>query len=330
MHTPTRRAVTLGGLATGLATGLSARLADAQTAAWPAGQSVKMVVPFAAGGATDVIGRLISERLSNRWGSPVVIENLGGAGANIGMERVAKGPADGSQFLFTSPAVATNQFLYPKLNYDPPNDLVPVSLTAIAPALVLAKKSLEANTAAELIAFAKANPGKLTWGHNGPGTATHMTGELLKRMAGIEMTGLAYRSGGLAMNDLISGNIDLLVDNISSSLPQVRAGTVKCLGVTSAKVHPPAPDLVPVATAVPGYEATAWFGIMARAGTPAAIIAKVEADAREASRDPSLRERLGAIATDSVGSTAAEFADLIAEERQRWGRLIKELAIKPE
>ena len=329
MQNPTRRAVTIGGLATGLAAGLSPITARSQ-AAWPAGQPVRMIVPFAAGGATDVIGRLISERLANRWGSPVIVENIGGAGANIGMERVAKGTSDGAQMLFTSPAVATNQFLYPKLGYDPENDLVPVSLSAVAPALILAKKSLEASTAAELIAYAKANPGKLTWGHNGPGTATHMTGELLKRMAGIEMTGLAYRSGGLAMNDLIAGNIDILVDNISSSLPQVRAGTVKCIGVTSAKVHAPAPDLVPMASAVPGYEATAWFGVMMRAGTPPAILAKVEADAREAARDAGLREKLLAIATDAVGSTAAEFAGHIAGERQRWGKLIKDLAIKAE
>ena len=323
----TRRAVVAGGIAMGI----GARHGSAQIPPqWPAGQAVRMIVPFAAGGATDVIGRLVSERLSSRWGSPVVIENVGGAGANIGMERVAKGPADGSQFLFTSPAVATNQFLYPKLNYDPAKDLVPVSLSAVAPALLLAKKSLGPTNAAELIAYAKANPGKLTWGHNGPGTATHMTGELLKRMAGIEMTGLAYRSGGLAMNDLVAGNIDLLIDNISSSLPQVQAGTVKCLGVTSAKVHPPAPNLVPIATVVPGYEATAWFGVMARAGTPSSIVAKVETDAREASKDNSLRERLSAIATASVGSTAAEFAELIEAERQRWGRLIKDLSIKLE
>lgn len=326
MNHPSRRTVTAGLIA---ASALPTS-ATAQSTPWPGGQSLRMVVPFAAGGATDVIGRLVSERLSARWGSPVIIENIGGAGANIGMERVAKSTPDGSQMLFCSPAIATNPFLYPKLGYDPEKDLVPVSLSAVAPALLLAKKSLAANSAPELIAYAKANPGKLTWGHNGPGTATHMTGELLKRMAGIEMTGLAYRSGGLAMNDLIAGNIDLLVDNISSSLPQVRAGTVKCLGITSAKRHAPAPDLVPIAEAVPGYEATAWFGILMRTGTPAAILAKVEADAREVAKDVSLRERLAAIATESVGSSAAEFASYIAAERERWGGLVKALGIRAD
>ena len=181
-----------------------------------------------------------------------------------------------------------------------------------------------------LIAYAKANPGKLTYGHNGAGTATHMTGELFKRMAGVEMTGVAYRSGALAMNDVIAGNIDMLFDNISSSLPQVQGGTVKCLGITSAKRHPPAPDLVPIADAVPGFEASAWFGLVVRAGTPAEIIAKMEADMREAGQDKGLRERLGALATEPVGSSAAEFATLIAAERQRWGKLVKDLAIKLE
>ncbi len=327
MPHPTRRDVTLAGLAAAAIPVVIPSTARAQ-AAWPGGQPVRMVVPFAPGGATDVIGRLISERLATRWGSPVIVENIGGAGANIGMERVAKGPADGSQMLFVSPAVATNQFLYQKLAYDPERDLVPVSMTAVAPALLMAKKSLPMSSIAELIAYAKANPGKLTWGHNGPGTATYMTGELFKRMAGIEMTGLAFRSGALAMNDLVAGNIDLLVDNISSSLPQVRAGTVKCLGISSAKVHPPAPELIPIADTVPGYEATAWFGIMMRAGTSPEIIAKVEKDAQEATRDSTLRDRLGAIATAAVGSSAAEFASHISAERQRWSRLVKDLGIK--
>ena len=309
--------------------GLAPRAVMAQ-AAWPAGQTVKMIVPFAAGGATDVIGRLVSERLAARWGSPVVIENIGGAGANIGTDRVAKSAPDGATFLFTSPAIATNQFLYPNLAYDPERDLVPVSLSAVAPALLLARKTLPQNTLPELIAFAKANPGKLTYGHNGAGTATHMTGELFKRMAGVEMAGLAYRSGALAMNDVIAGNIDLLFDNISSSLPQVEGGTVRCLGISSARRHPPTPDLPPIADSVPGFEATAWFGVMMRAGTPPAILAKVEADAQAAAQDATLRERLAKIATAPVGSSAAEFATLIAAERQRWGKLIKDLAIRLE
>ena len=324
-NVPSRRAV-VGAMALA---GLAPRWAHAQ-APYPGGQTVKMVVPFAAGGATDVIGRLIAERLAARWASPVIIENIGGAGANIGTERVAKSQPDGSQILFTSPAIATNQFLYPNLNYDPERDLVPVSLSAVAPALLLARKTLPIQTMPELIAYAKANPGKLTYGHNGAGTATHMTGELFKRMAGVEMAGVTYRSGALAMNDVIGGNIDMLFDNISSSLPQVQATTVRCLGITSAKVHPPAPDLVPIADSVPGFEATAWFGVMMRAGTPAAIVARVEADAMEAAKDPSTRQRLAAIATEPVGSSAAEFATLIAAERQRWGKLIKDLAIKLE
>ena len=289
-----------------------------------------MVVPFAPGGATDVIGRLVAERLAAKWGSPVVIENLGGAGANIGMERVAKSQPDGSQLLFTSPAVATNQFLYPSLSYNPETDLVPVSLSAVAPALLLARNTLEPKTMAGFIAYAKANPGKLTWGHNGAGTATHMTGELFRRMAGIDIRGVAYRSGALAMNDTIAGNIDLLIDNISSALPQVQGGNVKCLGISSAKRHPPTRELEPIADAVPGFEAVAWFGVMARAGTPSAILARIEADAMEAAKDASVVERLGKLASASVGSSAKDFASLIADERQRWGRLIKELGIKLE
>ena len=321
----TRRAV-LGGAAVA---GIAPRSAFAQ-ATYPGGQTVRMVVPFAAGGATDVIGRLVAERLAARWGSPVVIENLGGAGANIGMERVAKSQPDGSQLLFTSPAVATNQFLYPSLNYNPETDLVPVSLSAVAPALLLARKTLETKSMAEFIAYAKANPGKLTWGHNGAGTATHMTGELFRRMAGVDIRGVAYRSGALAMNDTIAGNIDLLFDNISSSLPQVQGDNVRCLGISSAKRHPPTPELEPIADTVPGFEAVAWFGVMARAGTPAGILAKVEADAMEAARDKIVAERLGALASAPIGSSAKEFASLIADERQRWGKLIKELGIKLE
>ena len=262
------------------------------------------------------------------WGATVIVENFGGAGANIGNERVVKAPADGLTLLIASPSVATNQFLYRRLAYDPERDLVPISLVVLVPNVIIAKKALPVSTTAELIAYAKANPGALTYASSGVGTSGHLSAELFKSMTGTEMRLVAYRGGAPAVADVVGGNVDLNFANISSVIEQIRAGTVKCLGISTPKRSPLAPELVPIADAVPGFESSAYFGVMVRAGTPAPIVEKLEADLRTAMADPVVRKRLTDAVNEPVGSSAAEFADMLSRERQRFGALIRQLAIK--
>lgn len=297
--------------------------------AWPAaGQTVKLIVGFPAGGGQDIIGRIVADRLGAHWNVPVVVENIGGAGANIAMDRVAKGPADGSQILIVPPGLATNQFLYSKLNFDPEKDFTLLGLVASIPNLLCVKKDLPVNSVKELIAYAKANPGKLNYASTSIGTTTHLSGALFNKLAETNIVVVHYRGSTPALNDLLSGNVDLIFDNINSVVSQARAGSVKALGISIPKPSPLAPEYPPIANDVPGYDTTSWAGLAVKAGTPKEICDKIEAANKVICADPILKDRLAALVSTAVGSSGAEFAQFVADERAKWGKLITELKIK--
>lgn len=324
----TRRTVLAGAAALSAASLAAPSAAQAQ-APWPQGRRLTMVVPFPPAGATDNLGRIVGQKLSEMWGVPIVIENRGGAGGNIGTEAVARAAPDGNTFLIVSVGMATNQYLYPRLSYDPTKDFAPATLVAMVPNILVVGKHVRANNVAELIAHAKANPG-MTYGTSGIGTSVHLSGELFRRMTGTELTAVHYRGTAQATQDLIGGRIDMIFDNISQALPHVRAGTIKALGITTARRSTFAPEIPPVSETVPGFDVTSWFAFFFPAGTPPEIVAKLQADTKTVLQDASVRERLAALGAEAVGGTPAELAEHLRKESETWGRLIREANIKTE
>ncbi|GGH26648.1 hypothetical protein GCM10007036_34590 [Alsobacter metallidurans] len=298
--------------------------------AWPKGRQLRVVVPFPPGGATDVVGRIVADKLGQIWGQTLVVENRAGAGGNIGNEAVARAEPNGDTLLVGTVGLTTNQFLYPKLNYDPVADFAPVSLLAMVPNLLVVSKTLPVNSVAELIAYAKANPGKLNYGSSGVGTSIHLSGELFQRMTGVKMVHVPYRGSAQATQDLIAGRLDLMFDNISQALPHAQAGSTKALAITTAKRSPVTPDFETVAATVPGFDVSSWFGYLMHRKTPAAILQKAAADTRAAVADPAVQERLKATGAIPVGSTPDEFAAMIAAETKMWGTVIREANIKAD
>jgi tripartite-type tricarboxylate transporter receptor subunit TctC len=313
----------LGALA---ATPLAApSLASAQ--GFPGNRTMRLVVPFPPAGATDIIGRLWAEKVGQGWGVNVVVENKPGAGGNIGTEQVAKGEQDGSQLLIVSVGMATNQFLYPRLTYDPVADFKPVSLLALVPNLLVVGNHVQARSVAELIAFGKANPGKLTYGSSGVGTSVHLSGELFKKMTGVDMVHVPYRGTAQATQDLIGGRIDLIFDNITQAVTHVRAGSIRALGITTAKRSPVAPEFAPVADTVPGFDVSSWFAIFAPKGTPDEVVARIQADTTRAMADAAVRERMATLGAEIVASNQAGLAAFLKAEMDKWGALIREQKI---
>ena len=259
---------------------------------------------------------------------PTIVENVAGASANLGMDRVAKGPTDGSQILIVPPNISTNQFMFARMPFNPETDIVPLSLVASLPNLLCVRKDLPVNSVPELIAYGKANPGKLNCASPGIGTTVHLSAELFKRMAGVEWATVHYRGSAPALNDLVGQKTDLMFDNITSIINQARGGGVKPIGITTLKRYPLAPEFVPVADTLPGFDTISFSGVGVRAGTPKAICDKIEADTRTICKDPLLRERLTGLVAETVGSTAAEFAAFIASERAKWGKLIADAKIR--
>ena len=297
---------------------------------YPAGLTVKFIVGFPAGGAQDIVGRVIADRLGALWKVPTVVENVAGAGGNLGMDRVAKGPADGTQVCIVPPGIATNQFLYNRMAFDPEKDIASLGLVATVPNLLCVRKDLPVGSVAELIAYAKANPGKLNYASSGIGTTVHLSAELFKRMAGVEMTHVTYRGSAPALNDLVGQNVDLMFDNITSIIGQARAGAVKPLGITLLKRSTLAPEYPPVADTLPGYDTTSWTGVGVRAGTPKEICDKIEADTLVIGQDPLLKERLAGLIAETAGLNASQTTAFIASERAKWGKLITELKVRVE
>ena len=304
------------------------RVAHAQPIIFPS-RPVYLVIPFAAAGGADVVGRLVAAHFSDMWGQSVVVENRSGAGGNIAAEQVARAEPDGYTLLLASIGHAINRFMFPKLAYDPVADFAPVSLVCTYPNIMVVPMSSPVHTVQEFIDHAKANPGRITFASSSNGTSVHLAGELFKRMAHIEMTHIPYRGAGPAYNDVIPGRIDVMFATASSAVPLMEAGKLRALAVTSLQRQPWAPDLPTVAeSGLPGFEVSSWYGLFAPARTPGEIVAKISADAVHIAHDPDFVEALDKIATTAVGSTPEELARHLRAEMDKWGPIITEARIR--
>jgi tripartite-type tricarboxylate transporter receptor subunit TctC len=306
-------------------------LAASAQGAWP-NKPVRIVVPFAAAGTTDILARALAPELQRAFGQPFVVDNKPGAGGNSGAAEVAKAPGDGYTLLMgTVGTHAINPALYPKMPYDHVKDFAPVTLVAGVPnVLVMNPASAQkygVNSVLDLVKALKANPGKLNMASSGNGTSIHLSGELFKAMTGTYMIHLPYRGSGPALIDLMSGNVDLMFDNLPSALPHIKSGRLKALAVTSAQRSGALPDLPTVAeaggAALKGYEASSWFGLLAPAGTPAEIVNRVQAETAKALATPALKERLLSQGAIPSGSPPAEFAKFIDAETKKWAQVVK-------
>lgn len=292
---------------------------------------VKMIVPFTPAGATDLLARLVGEQLGKRLGRPVLIENRPGAGANVGAEIAARAPADGYTLLMGPASVyAISATLYPKLGYDLVKDLVPVSLIANVPHVLLVGNDLPVKSVPELIAFAKKRNGGLNIASQGSGTVSHLEAELLKSMAGIDMTHVPYRGSAPALLDLMGGRVQVMFDSIASALPHIRAGKLRAIAVAAATRSPLLPDLPTVAESLPGYSAHSWLGIFVPAGTPKPVVERLQRDLAAAIEDPKARARLVEAGFEPKSSTSVAFAKLVRDEIAKWQPIVKMSGATPD
>jgi tripartite-type tricarboxylate transporter receptor subunit TctC len=299
----------------------------AQAQAWPT-RPVRLIVPFVPGGATDVVARLLGQKLGDVWGESVVVENRSGAGGNIGADAAAKSAPDGYTLFMTSGSIVTaNQYLYKSLSYDPARDLVPITNVAAGPQVVVVSKDLPVRDLKELIAYAKANPGKINYGSAGVGTQTHLAAENFSYAAGIEMTHVPYKGEASVINDLLGGQIQLATPNLGAAIAYIQQGKLRALAVTSRDRIPQLPDLPAVAEVIPGFENVGWFGLMAPAGTPREIIDRVYRDSAKILGSEEFRARLAQQGMRPVANTPAEFAAQIRDESALWARVIRERGI---
>ncbi len=291
---------------------------------------IRLLVGFAAGGPTDVAARVVGERLAESFGKPVIVENITGAAGNIAADRVAKSAPDGYTLLAAASAtIVTNINLYQKLTFDPVKDFAPIAQVATTPNILVVPNDLPAKSVAELVAHARANPG-LTFGSAGTGTSQHLAGELFKTMAKIEIQHVPYRGIAAVVPDLLGGRLGLVFGNITAMLPLVREGKVRALAITSPKRWPSVPDLpTMIEEGFADFDSSAWFGLMAPAGTTAAIIEKLHEETVRALARPEIRKRFDDLGMTAIGNTPAEFAAVIAAETPQWAKVIRDAGIKP-
>jgi tripartite-type tricarboxylate transporter receptor subunit TctC len=302
---------------------LGALAAPAGAQSWPEKQ-VNFIVPFSAGGTTDLFGRLLANHMQQKFGKPFIVENRAGAGGNLGAAAVAKSAPDGYTFLVgTVSTHAINPFLYSKLPYDTVKDFQPVSLIARLPNILVVHPSLPANNVAELIAHLKANPDKLSYGSSGAGTSIHLAAELFKIKTGTTMTHVPFRSSGDIMNNLTGGHINLAFDNITLAWPQVKAGRLRALAVSSTARSEIAPEVPTVAETIPGFDATSWHGVFAPAGTPKPIVDAMAAEMKRILELPDVKEKLFEIGAIAAPMTPDEFVKFIDGERTKWAEVVK-------
>jgi tripartite-type tricarboxylate transporter receptor subunit TctC len=296
---------------------------------WPS-RPGKVMVPYPAGGATDVMGRFAAEVLSQATGQRFIVENKGGASGALGTADVEKAPADGHTLLVATPAThVTNQYLRPKLPYDPDN-FASVAMLSQGPLLLVAHPALPANTIAELIALAKQRPGKLNYGSSGVGATSHLAPELFKTMADVELVHVPYRGAGPAMADLIGGQVELMFDNVQTALPQIEAGKVKVLGVTGAERLAALPNIPAIAETLKGYEALSFLALMAPKGTPAPVIGRINGIVAASFQTPDIKSKLVALGVEFTPMSPAELDAFIGKEREKWGALIRERGLKAD
>src|SRR3954467_2925868 len=291
-------------------------------------RAVKIIVPFPAGGSADVIPRVVGDWLSHKWGQPVVVENRVGAAGNIGSEIAYKAEPDGYTLLSVPPPpLVINQNLYPKLGFDP-SEFVPIVIMGRVPNALVVNPKLPLNSVAEVIAYAKANPGKLTSATQGNGTTSHLTSVLFQMMAEVKFQHVPYRGSAPALTDLVAGSVDLMFDNLGVSLPLVKGGQLKLLGVATPKRMASLPDVPTIAETLPGFESAAWFAIVAPPKTPQAVVDKINADVNEALRQSDIVQRLTQLSAEPIGGTPQATAAYMREEIERWHKVIKAANVK--
>ena len=305
--------------------------APAHAQAFP-NKPVRLVVPFPPGGPLDTVGRALAQKLTEAWGQSVIVDNRPGAGGNIGADLVAKAAPDGYTVVMGALSThAVNPSLYAKMPYDAVKDFAPITLVAITPNVLVVNPSLPVNSVRELIAYAKANPGKLAFGSGSNGSAGHLAGELFKADTGTDLLHVPFKGAAPAMQALLSGDIQMMFDNLASASAQVKAGKLKALAVTTARRSPLAPDLPTMAeSGVPGFDISTWFGLLAPAGTPPEIVGRWNAEVGRILRTPEMRERLTAMGAEPAPDTPAEFAQFIASEAAKYARIVKVSGAKPD
>ena len=303
------------------------RIARAQ--AYPT-RPVRIVVPFTPGGASDITARLMGQWLSERLGQQFVIDNRPGGGTNIGTEAVVRAPADGYTLLMVGGYNAINATLYDKLNHNFIRDIAPVAGIIVVPNVMVVHPSVPAATVPEFIAYAKSKPGKTTMASAGTGTPSHVTGELFKMMAGVNLVHVPYRGGGPALTDLLSGQVQVMFATMPSSIEYIRAGKLRALAVATATRSEALPDVPSVGEFVPGYEASGWFGVGAPKATPAEIVDKLNKEINAGLADPKMKARLADLGGAVLAGSPADFGKLIADETEKWGKVIRAANIKLE
>jgi tripartite-type tricarboxylate transporter receptor subunit TctC len=292
---------------------------------------IHMILPFPPGGVTDLLARALGEKLSARLGQPVVVENKPGAGTVLASDYVARAKPDGYTILMAASSLGTAPLIYDKVTYDAVKSFAPVTQVASVVHVLVVSPKLPVTNVKELIAYTKANPGKLSYASTGTGTSTHLEGELLKSMAGIDMVHVPYKGSGPALNDLVGGQLGVMIDALGSSGPFIKAGKLRPLGVTTAKRSASIPELPTLAeSGVPGYEAMPWLGLVAPAGTPPEIVDRLHKETAKVLEDPAIKDRFKGWGLDIIGNTPAEFSAFIKRDIDQWSRVIKNANIKGE
>jgi tripartite-type tricarboxylate transporter receptor subunit TctC len=322
MHRQTLTALFLGAI---LITPLTAAAQQYPT------KAIRFVVPFAPGGGTDIIGRVVAQALNDALGQPVVVDNRGGAGSTLGTEIVAKSPADGYTILFGNISLAFNATLYTKLRYDTIRDLAPISLSAVQPNILVIHPGLPAKNLKEFIELARAHPGKYNYASAGTGSGTHLAAELLKLQTKIDIVHVPYKGTGPALTDLLGGQINMMVSTFASALPHVKSGRMRALGVTTAKRSPAAPDVPTlIEGGVAGYDYSTWYGLLAPAGTPKPIIDMLNTTNRKVLARDDIKQKLESQGVDPIVNTPAEFSAYMKSETEKWGKVVKATGAKAE
>jgi tripartite-type tricarboxylate transporter receptor subunit TctC len=301
--------------------------AQAQAPAWPS-KPIRVIVPYTPGGFTDITARLIAQKLQERLGQPVTIDNKPGANSILGVDLLAKAPPDGHTFAVVIAAYAANTTLYPKLPYDPKKDLAAVSLIGLSPLVAAVNNNAPFKTAQELVSYARAHPGKISYGSSGNGSAVHLSTELLKALTKTYMVHIPYKGAAPALNDLMGGQIELFLDAASGHIAPGKAGKVRLIGVASDKRLPVLPEVPTfVEQGIPGFVASTWAGMLAPAGTPAPIVKRMADEIAAIVRQDDVKARLEAMGTVPVGNTPAEFERFIADETVKWGQVIRDAKV---
>jgi tripartite-type tricarboxylate transporter receptor subunit TctC len=311
------------------AAALSATPRFAHAQAYPT-RPIRLVVGFAPGGGNDITARLMGQWLSEHLGQPVVIENRPGAGTNVATEAVVNATPDGYTILFVSPTAAINATLYEKLNFNFIRDMTPIAGIMRIPDVMVVNLSVPAKTVPEFIAYAKANPGKVNAASPGVGTTVHLSAELFKMMTGVNMVHVAYKGSAPSLTDLMGGQVQVSFATMPASIEFIRSGRLRALAVTTATRSPALPDVPTVGEFVPGYEVSTWYGLCARAGTPADVIDKINNEINAALADPAMKARLADLGGIPIAGSPSDFGKLIADETEKWGKVIRAANIKPE